>query len=612
VSVAGASASKVQEGRSMATYLEHSDVLLVPAPGRLTEWQALIQDGLSAQVAPAPASAIDCITQWKPRVLVIDAAVENPSAAELIERARAAQTGCVCILAVPSLSERMLFEAQDCDADTVLPLPLTAGTLRRLIGQDRERVPDAREASELPDFVAGSSVAMHEVWRRVLLAARSNASVLILGETGVGKEVVARALHRFSPRRGGPFVAVNCAALPETLLESELFGHEKGAFTGAAVRHRGRFELAHGGTLFLDEIGDVPVPLQVKLLRVLQERTFERVGGSEPISVDVRIVAATHRNLEEEAQREKFRLDLFYRINVLTVHVPPLRQRHEDVLALWEAFVRRGAEREGRAPPTTSSAVQRSLLQHDWPGNVRELENAAQHALTVASGDAILPADLPETLSGRAVPRARPSYVGLTLKELEKDAILETWQALGNVEAAARSLGISARTIYYRLKKLKQEGLMPDRGSAADGEPSTPSAPETRTKLRVLFAEDDDDLRRSLGDALQSSGYEVVSVRDGHAALEHLGASLVLERRDAPMDILVTDLRMPGVTGLQLLEGLRARGWTLPIVVMSAFGDDDVRQRALASGATAFLNKPVDVDELQRIIQQSVAAEGGA
>jgi two-component system response regulator HydG len=595
----------------MATHIETNGVLLVPALARTAEWQALIREGLSAQIAET--GAIDSIAQRKPRILVVDATVDSPSPAELIREARAAQSGCVCILVVPSLSERTLFEARDCDADTVLPLPLTAGTLRRVISQDRERVaPDAREATELPDFVAGSSVAMHEVWRRVLLAARSNASVLILGETGVGKEVVARALHRFSPRRSGPFVAVNCAALPENLLESELFGHEKGAFTGAAVRHRGRFELAHGGTLFLDEIGDLPLPLQVKLLRVLQERTFERVGGSEPISVDVRIVAATHRNLEDEAQREKFRLDLFYRINVLSVHVPPLRLRREDVLSLWEAFIRRGAEREGRAPPATSSAVQRALMQHEWPGNVRELENAAQHALTVTTGDVILPADLPETLSGRALARPRQSYVGLTLKELEKDAILETWQALGTVEAAARSLGISARTIYYRLKKLKQEGLVPDRGAPPDAEPSTPSAPEARTKLRVLFAEDDDDLRRSLGDALQSNGYEVVSVRDGHAVLEHLGASLVLERRDAPMDILVTDLRMPGVTGLQLLEGLRARGWTLPIVVMSAFGDDEVRQRALASGATAFLNKPVDVDELQRIIQQSVAADGDA
>jgi DNA-binding NtrC family response regulator len=594
---------------------ERPRVLVVSTGERCAEWLAVLgDDGLSARGVRAPPDALEVLSQWKPRALVIDASLESPSPSELVRHARAANSGCLCILVAPSLSEGALAQARACDADTVLTFPLERVTLRRLIVNERASVrAEPREAVELPELMAGSSAAMQEVWRLALLAARSSASILLRGETGAGKEVVARALHRFSSRRNGPFVAVNCAALPETLLESELFGHEKGAFTGAAARHKGRFELAHGGTLFLDEIGDLPLPLQVKLLRVLQERTFERLGGSESVSVDVRVVAATHRNLEDEAQREKFRLDLFYRLNVLSIHVPPLRQRREDVLPLWEEFIRRGAQAEGRSPPKTSSAVQRALMLHEWPGNVRELENAAQHALTVATGEAILPADLPDTLSGRPGARARPSYVGMTLKELERDAILETWRALGTVEAAAKSLGISERKIYYRLKELKQEGQLSEHGPPLDHEASpAESALEPRTRLRVLFAEDDEDLRRALSDALQSHGYEVVAVRDGHAVLEHLGASLVLERRDAPMDILVTDLRMPGVTGMQLLEGLRARGWTLPIVVMSAFADDEVRQRALATGATAFLSKPVDVGELQRIIHESVAGARGA
>jgi DNA-binding NtrC family response regulator len=281
-------------------------------------------------------------------------------------------------------------------------------------------------------------------------AARSDATVLLLGESGTGKEVIARALHRWSGRSAGPFVAVNAAALAETLLESELFGHEKGAFTGALARKAGKFELAQGGTIFLDEIGDISAAMQAKLLRVLQERTFERVGGVEPLTVDVRVVAATNRDLKKRVAEGKFREDLYYRLNVVSIGLPPLRERRADIRPLAEHFLRELSPRARLAPETLEV-----LERYDWPGNVRELRNALERATVLQDGEEISPGDLPSEvlLSG---PAGADSYHG-QIDEFRRRLIRETLARFnGNQTRAAEALKLQ-RTYLARL--IRQLGI---------------------------------------------------------------------------------------------------------------------------------------------------------
>src|SRR5262245_10187050 len=242
----------------------------------------------------------------------------------------------------------------------------------------------------LPDIV-GSSPAMREVYRLARMAAPSNASVLLIGETGTGKEVIAKALHKRSQRATGPYIRVNCGALHENLLESELFGHVKGAFTGAVENKTGRFEAAHGGTIFLDEISSMSAKLQVKLLRVLQEREFERVGDSKTIRVDVRVVAATNESLEEEIEAGRFREDLYYRLNVVPIYLPPLRERREDIASLARFFLKRYSDENRRDTPELSERMLQALLDHDWPGNVRELENYMERLVVLSHGGPLTP-----------------------------------------------------------------------------------------------------------------------------------------------------------------------------------------------------------------------------
>jgi two-component system response regulator HydG len=292
---------------------------------------------------------------------------------------------------------------------------------------------------------------MQRVYQMVRQVAAARATVLITGESGTGKGEVARALHALSPRNKAPFVSLHCAALAESLLESELFGHEKGAFTGADKRRIGRIEQADGGTLFLDEIGEIPAATQIKLLRVLQERSFERVGGNETIKVDVRVVAATNKNLADEVRERRFREDLYYRLNVVHVDMPPLRQRGNDVVLLAEHFLRRFARENNRRIDAFSDAARAKLVAHRWPGNVRELENAIERAVVFTEGEVVeadaLPFDAaPATIEGG------PRVPGATMAELEKHAILATLEAVGgSTSRAADMLDISARTIQYRL-----------------------------------------------------------------------------------------------------------------------------------------------------------------
>jgi transcriptional regulator with PAS, ATPase and Fis domain len=292
-------------------------------------------------------------------------------------------------------------------------------------------------------------------------AAPTDLTVLILGESGTGKEVLARGIHRLSARKDGPFVPVNCAAIPEGLLESELFGHERGAFTGAVRARPGRFELAKEGTLFLDEIGDMPLSMQSKILRVLQEREFERVGGTRTITADVRVIAATHRDLAADVREGRFRDDLYYRLNVVSVALPPLRARKGDIPALVAHFIDVYAPAAGKEIAGVTPGALSALFAYDWPGNVRELANVVEHAVASARGREIVAEDLATVLHGARPEESTASALipGATLFEIEREAILRTLdQCGGSTARAAEVLGVSIRKIQYRLKEYRSGG----------------------------------------------------------------------------------------------------------------------------------------------------------
>ena len=316
------------------------------------------------------------------------------------------------------------------------------------------------ETYDPSERMVGRSPRMLEIYKTIGKVARTDATVLVTGETGTGKELVAEVLHANSLRRQGPLVRVACASLPETLLESELFGHEKGSFTGAYIQRKGRFELAHKGTIFLDEIGEMSPSTQKKLLRVLQEREFERVGGSTPIKVDTRVIAATNKTLADEVAKGSFRADLYYRVNVIVIHMPPLRERKEDIPILAEHFLHKHRFTPGSPPAKVSEEALAALLRHDWPGNVRELENAVERAVVLAQGGVITTAHL--VLS----PVAERKFVDIEEKirlqvpmkdvvaDVEKGLILEALrQAQGNRTQAAKALGIYRRLLYAKMKE---------------------------------------------------------------------------------------------------------------------------------------------------------------
>ncbi|HEX2081115.1 MAG TPA: sigma-54 dependent transcriptional regulator [Longimicrobium sp.] len=347
-------------------------------------------------------------------------------------------------------------------AHDVLPKPLPRGRVREiLLGIEEIKrlrpLPEAAKTSE--DAIVGASAQMMGVFKAVARAATSDATVLVLGESGTGKEMVARVLHARSRRSRGPFVAINCAAIPENLLESELFGHEKGAFTGAIGRRIGRFERAHGGTLFLDEIGDMSMALQSKILRAIQEREVERVGGGSPVSIDVRIVAATNRDLAQAVREGRFREDLYYRLAVVTVMLPPLRERGSDLDLLSMHFFAHYAREHGRPVRAVAEEVFSVLHRHPWPGNVRQLRNAAERAVVMADGEILLPQHLPAdilhppeppALNGSGPGPAEPPLV--TLEEMEKRMIRRALRETGNnVTVAAERLGIHRNTLRRKI-----------------------------------------------------------------------------------------------------------------------------------------------------------------
>jgi two-component system NtrC family response regulator/two-component system response regulator HydG len=308
----------------------------------------------------------------------------------------------------------------------------------------------------LDNFIARSP-AMRRVLEEVGSVAPTDATVLLRGESGTGKELIARAIHKLSRRHESIFVAVNCAALTETLLESELFGHEKGAFTGAISQKKGRVEIADGGTLFLDEVGDMSPAMQAKLLRALQEQAFERVGGTRTIKVDVRIIAATNRDLEGAIKEGKFREDLYYRLNVMSIRIPPLRERSECIIPLSEFFLDKFSRSLGRGVRKLSPEVVVLLLKHTWPGNVRELENAIERGTIVAKGDVVRAEDLPLSLQDKDTKPLQVDFPVVPLREMERRLIIKALDvAGGNRTRTAEILGISLRALQYKLKEYQQ------------------------------------------------------------------------------------------------------------------------------------------------------------
>jgi DNA-binding NtrC family response regulator len=369
------------------------------------------------------ANALKVVEKTDVGVVVAAMELEPFDGMELLDKVLQQNSQTLVVLTAGFPTTGQIIEATQRGAHDVLRKESLAFELRPVVEsalQVREERRSAdRPTAELPKHdsrvkMIGVSRALQEVFKLVGRVARTDAPVLIAGESGTGKELVAKAVHEYSPRRQKEMITINCGAIPENLLESELFGHEKGSFTGAIARRAGRFEQADGGTLFLDEIGDMPLTIQVKLLRVLQDGTFSRVGSNETISTDVRIIAATHKNLAEEVAAGRFREDLYYRLNVVEIRIPPLRERREDIPLLAEFFLQRITKKNGMARIRLSAEAVNTLQSHQWPGNVRELENTIARACALASSNILLPADIPLA----SAPGKSPAAVSAALDQL--------------------------------------------------------------------------------------------------------------------------------------------------------------------------------------------------
>jgi DNA-binding NtrC family response regulator len=436
--------------------------------------RAALEERYDVYLAEDATTAMDLLEQENFAVLLTDFRLPKEDGMKLIARAKSLPKPPVCILMTAYGSEELAVEAMKRGADDYVPkgrLQIDELEMRiaRALRQQTLEVENVSLHQQLDhrfglENVIGESTAMCEVLETVRQVAPTKATVLLQGESGTGKELVAKAIHQLSPRARQPMVTVHCAALSPTLLESELFGHEKGAFTGAHERRIGRFEQAQGGTLFLDEIGEIDATLQIKLLRFLGERTFERVGSNKTLTADVRLVAATNKELAALVQAGTFREDLYFRLSVVPIRLPPLRERLGDVPLLAHHFLREMAAENGKTVTDFTAEALEALLAHRWPGNVRELRTAIEHAVVLCKGDRITARDLPASvrlhgLSPTDAPtRPAPEAKHLTVKEAEKQLIVRALQeAGGNRTLAAQKLGISRRTLHRKLHAYQLE-----------------------------------------------------------------------------------------------------------------------------------------------------------
>lgn len=417
-------------------------------------------------------------------LVLLDLVMPGIDGIQALKRIRQINPGLPVVILTATQMVRTAVEAMKLGASDYLTKPFDLDELRLVIEKclltselQREVHTlrwEVKKRFEFGNVLIGESTAMKAISSKIEQIADTKTTVLIVGESGTGKELVAKALHYNSGRRARPFVAINCAAIPESLIESELFGYEKGAFTNAQGKKPGQFEMAHTGTLFLDEIGELSLATQAKILRALQEREFLRVGGTSPIRVDVRLVTATNKNLDEAVRKGAFREDLYYRVNVIPIHLPPLRDRREDVPLLLKHFIAKRSEEDGAPPKTFTDEAIQLLLRHDWPGNVRELENVVEQAVALTRGDRIGPEDLPPRL------REQSHTVGLrddaiagnisfdrAVADFEKELLLEALKKTGYVQTHAASLlGISRRILKYKMDSLgivarPEEGSVP-------------------------------------------------------------------------------------------------------------------------------------------------------
>src|ERR671912_739014 len=454
-------------------------VLIVDDEPSIAEWlsDTLAGWGYETEVAEDGAVGLTLADEFSPSVVITDVYMPNLDGFGMLRELRERHPETAVILLTGKGNVEMALNAiQEKGAYHYFEKPVDASKLGVILKRAVETGEARRETDalrrELRDHGAfgelvGSSEPMRQIYSLIEQVAPSSASVLITGESGTGKELVARTVHNLSPRRGAAFVAINCSAIPETLMESELFGHEKGAFTGAASRRPGCFEMANGGTLLLDEIAEMPVALQAKLLRVLEDRKIRRLGGGQEIPVDVRGLPATNRDPHDAVRRGSFREDLLYRLNVITIELPPLRRRREDIPLLAQHLVTQLAERHGRPARHLSPSALEVLKSHDWPGNVRELRNVVERAVIICSGEAIERLHLaPYPLEQRQRARDEDTLtlpVGTPIEEVERQMIFRTLQKTDNNKTrAAELLGISLKTLHNKLRLYRENGRLRD------------------------------------------------------------------------------------------------------------------------------------------------------
>jgi DNA-binding NtrC family response regulator len=424
--------------------------------------------GFIAEAAADGEEALEKVTSFRPAIVITDLVMPRMDGLALLRSLQHQGADVTTLLLTAQGTVETAVEAMKEGAYDYLTKPIDLQRLKILLDKIVERLETMREVKALRrqlresgtfGSLIGNSPEMRKIYSVVEQAAPTGASVLIAGESGTGKELVAQTIHHLSPRASFPFVAINCAAIPETLLESEIFGHEKGAFTGAADRRQGCFELADRGTLFLDEIGEMTPATQVKLLRVLQERTFRRLGGRVEQSVDVRVIAATNVDPQEAVKQGKLREDLFYRLNVFSFRLPPLRERKEDLPLLTQAFINEFNQRNQKSIAGVDQQTMRMIEHYAWPGNVRELRNVIERATILSSGPFIEAKHLPPSLAEEPAPQHQPQVAlapGITVEEAERRLILMTLEhTRDNKTRAAEILGISLKTLHNKLNKLR-------------------------------------------------------------------------------------------------------------------------------------------------------------